>query len=93
MNKTELEGRQRHGAKSIYRVDKRQCGDECEVEKMLEREASEKHRKSAKCTFFNWGSAREGQHCSVRISESTKPGAGRNRKKAEGKDYKTLRWS
>lgn len=42
----------RHGAKFMCAVDKRDCGNEHEVKRVLEREANERHRKSAKCTLF-----------------------------------------
>lgn len=42
MNSKEIE--RRHGAKFICNVDKRHCSNECEVKRMLEREANETHR-------------------------------------------------
>ncbi len=44
--------RDRRRAKFMCAVDKRHCDNEHEVKRMLEREANEKHRKSAKCTLF-----------------------------------------
>lgn len=42
MNSKEIE--RRHGAKFICNVDKRHCSNECEVKRLLEREANETQR-------------------------------------------------
>lgn len=41
----------RHGATFRCAVDKRHCGNEREVKRMLERVANERHRESAKYLF------------------------------------------
>lgn len=58
MNKKELGKKlDGHGTKITCTIDKRHCGNEREVRRMLEREANERYRKRAECTLFIWGCA------------------------------------